>query len=176
MSTRKEGGLYPPGKAIQKEKPADTGKESQQRKGLLVSLTTAAEATGDGALAQNQFGRDGPREVIITSAESIPLPFNEDGMRLRQEKNAPLDKVPHQEKVAQKSPELSNIASDTLFYQKQPLECSSSYPSLASLDSSYSPQVISYYTRPESETGERDPEELVIKRYNITYNAHTNTT
>ena len=175
MSTRNEDGLYPPDRAIQEEEPADFREEAQQRQGLLVTLTTAAEATEDGALAQNPFGRHGPG-VVITSAESILLPFNENDIHLRQKEHAVLDGIQHQEKIATKPSKLSNIASDTLFYQKQSVQCSSSYPCLASLDSSYSPQVINYYTISESETGERDPEELVIKHYNITYNAHINST
>ena len=175
MATRKENSLYPPDRAIQEEEPADLREEAQQRQGLLVTLTTAAEATEDGALAQNPFGRHGP-EAVITSAESILLPFSGNDIHLRQKEHAALDGIQSQEEVATKPAKSSNIASGTLFYQKQSVQCSSSYPRLASLDSSYSPQVINYYAISESETGERDPEEQVIKRYNITYNAHINST
>ena len=68
------------------------GRSTTKRQRLLVTLTTAAEATEDGALAQNPFGRHS-LGVVITSAESILLPFNENGI---QKEHAVINGIQHQ--------------------------------------------------------------------------------
>ena len=181
-----------PGKAIQEfEEKAANGKEAQQRKDLLVKSTIPVEANGNGAIVQSLTERDTPEGMIIPNTGNTILPFNEDGTCSRKEhpesfSDKPLDQshslrvrkyikpesetgdpdpaklvliVYHQEKETIKP-------GAELFYLKQSLESSTTYPSLVSLDPSYSSQVINHYsdyTKPESETGDRDPAELVIK-------------
>ena len=185
--------LHLPGKAIQEfEEKAAKGKEALQRKDLLVKSTTPVEANGNGTTVQSLPERDGPEGMIIPNTGNTIQPFNEDGICSRKKEHTdsaaklfsdkPSDPshslrlrnyikpesetgyrdpaelvliVNHQEKNPTKS-------AAELFYLKQSFESSSLYPNLASLDPS-SPQVTNQYTKPKSETGDRDQAELVIK-------------
>ena len=148
--------------------PAITEPQGQQR--LLVQELNAPEQETERGPSVRREGS----EIIsntITNSSNI-LSFNkqqEYGIHSRHSTNTTIVVNYNQENQTPKSAKPLPSSIETLVYQIQPIEQSSSCPCYASVDSTYT-QFISYWSIPEMEAGDFNPTELVVKQPQITYN------
>ena len=142
--------------------------EGQQR--LLVQELNAPEEETE---RDPSVHREGSEIILntITNKSDI-LSFNkqqEDGIHSGHNTSNIIVINYNREKQTPKPAKPLPSSIETLDYQTQPIEQSSSCPSCASVDSTYI-QFISYLSILEMEAGDFNPTELVVKRFQIAYN------
>ena len=143
--------------------PAITQPQRQRR--LLVQELNAPEEETERGPSVRREGSEIISNTITNNSNILSFNKQQDGIHSRHHTNTTIVVNYNREKQTPKSAK----SIETLLYQIQPIEQSSSCPSCASVDSTYT-QFISYQSTLEMETGDFNPTELVVKRFQITYN------